>query len=63
LAESRGVELTELETADFQTISPHFGLDVINVFDIKSALAARNITGGTSPEALEAQLRAAAQLI
>jgi argininosuccinate lyase len=59
LAEVKGVEINELETADLQSISPHFGADVMAVFDVTAALAARKVVGGTAPGALEVQLRTA----
>ncbi len=58
-AESKGVLLTELTLADLQGISPHFGADVTDVFSITASLASRNVTGGTSPQMLQAQLLAA----
>lgn len=61
LAETRGVEITELETADFQSISPHFGEDVLGVFDITAALAARKVVGGTGEVA--EQVRRAEELL
>ncbi|MBX3059061.1 MAG: argininosuccinate lyase [Anaerolineae bacterium] len=59
LAEQKGVNLTELTVAELQTVSDLFGEDVTAVFHITSSLSNRNITGGTSPEALANQLAAA----
>jgi argininosuccinate lyase len=59
LAEVKGVEITGLKTADFQAISEHFGEDVVGVFDITAALAARKAVGGTAPEALAGQVKTA----
>ncbi|MFZ0545606.1 MAG: argininosuccinate lyase [Candidatus Promineifilaceae bacterium] len=59
LAEVKVVEINELGTADLQTISPHFGEDVLGVFDITAALSARKVVGGTAPEALAEQVKAA----
>jgi argininosuccinate lyase len=59
LAESLGVEIDGLGTADLQSISPYFGADVMAVFDVTAALGARKVVGGTAPEALEEQLRTA----
>jgi argininosuccinate lyase len=61
LAETRGVEITELETADFQSISPHFGPDVLGTFDVTAALEARKVVGGTG--ALGEQVRRAEEVI
>ena len=59
LSEERGVALTELGLADLQAISPHFGPDVAGALTISAALAARDLPGGTGPNALKAQLAAA----
>jgi len=61
LAENRNVPLTELTLADLQSVSDEFGEGVTAVFDIIISLSNRSITGGTSPEALQAQLAAAKQ--
>ncbi len=58
-AEARGVPLTALPLPEMQAISPHFGADVLEVFDVAASLASRNVTGGTGPEALQEQLLAA----
>jgi argininosuccinate lyase len=63
LAEVKGVEIDGLETAELQGISEHFGEDVMGVFDVGMALEARKVVGGTAPEALEGQLRAATDAI
>lgn len=59
LAEEKGVNLTELTVEELQSISDLFGGDVTAVFQIESALANRNVKGGTSPEALVNQVMAA----
>ncbi len=59
LAEQKGVNLTELTVAELQTVSGVFGQDVTAVFHIEASLSNRNITGGTSVEALARQLTAA----
>ncbi|MCB9007420.1 MAG: argininosuccinate lyase [Ardenticatenaceae bacterium] len=63
LAENRGVPLTELTLADLQSISEAFGAGATAVFNIKTSLSNRAITGGTSPQALQAQLAAARQYL
>ncbi len=55
-AEERGVPLTALPLADLQAISPHFGEDVLAVFDVTTSLASRSVTGGTAPDALREQV-------
>jgi len=59
LSEERGVAITELGLAELQAISPHFGPDVAEALTVAAALAARNLPGGTGPNALRTQLAAA----
>lgn len=59
LAETRSVPLTELTLADLQGISAAFVQDVMAVFRVEASLDARNVTGGTAPVAVQAQLVAA----
>ena len=63
LGENRGVPLTALTLADLQSISEAFGEGATAVFDITSALSNRAVTGGTAPEALAAQLKAAKEAV
>ncbi len=56
LAEVKGMPFDTLTVADLQSISPHFGMDASNVLQVSTALAQRNIHGGTGPEALALQL-------
>ena len=63
LAEVRGAPITELGLADLQGISPHFGVDVTGVLTVAAALSARNLPGGTGPDAVRAQLALARQAI
>jgi argininosuccinate lyase len=58
-AEELQMSISELSLEDFAAISPHFGEDALSVLNIAAALAARNIPGGTAPEALQIQLTAA----
>lgn len=55
-AEARGIAITDLSNADLNTISEHFGEDSAAVLTFAAALAARSVTGGTAPAALDAQL-------
>jgi argininosuccinate lyase len=55
-AEGRGVALKELSLADYQAIHPAFAEDVYTVFDFRRSVEARNTTGGTAPEAVQAQI-------
>ena len=59
LSEERGVAITGLDLTELQAISPHFGPDVAGALTIGAALAARDLPGGTGPNALRAQLAAA----
>jgi len=59
LAEARGVPLSVLPLADWQSISPHFAADVFDVFDFERSLASRDVVGGTSPRAVRVQIRQA----
>ncbi len=59
LAENKGVALTALTLADLQSVSKEFGEGATAVFNITRSLGSRTITGGTAPEALQAQLDAA----
>ena len=59
LAENRNVPLTALSLADLQSVSDKFGADATAVFNFTTSLGNRDITGGTSPQALQAQLQAA----
>ncbi len=59
LAENRGVPLTALTLADLQAVSEKFGAGATAVFNIATSLSSRSVTGGTSPQALQAQLEAA----
>ena len=63
LAEARGVALADLPLADYQTIAPEFGADVRVVFDFAKALAAREVIGGTGPNAVRAQIARAQEIV
>jgi argininosuccinate lyase len=63
LAEDKGIGLTELNISELQKISPAFGDDAANIFDIERSLAVRSITGGTGPESVLAQLAVAQAVI
>ena len=63
LAEEQDKDLTELSLPDLRGLSPQFGEDVTGVLQISTALAQRAVPGGTSPEALQAQLAEARKLL
>ncbi len=56
LGEVRNIPITDLSLEDLQEISDLFEEDVIEAFSVKGALAARNATGGTAPEAVKKQI-------
>jgi len=62
-AENRNIAVTTLSLADLQAISDQFGTDVMAVFDFKTSLASRTVTGGTAPAALREQVNAARETI
>ena len=58
-AEERGMSIDELSLTELQTFSTYFTKNVIEVFDVKTALMRRTLEGGTAPNALLQQLRLA----
>jgi argininosuccinate lyase len=59
MAEEQGKPLMELSLSQFHSVSPLFSEDIYQVLEVSAALAQRDITGGTSPAALQEQLAAA----
>ncbi len=55
-AEARGIALAELSLDEYKQIAPQFDADAQDVFDFSRALAAREIIGGTGPNAVRAQI-------
>lgn len=55
-AEEAGIEMTELPADAFSTAHPLFGDDARDALGAEASLAARNIAGGTGPEAVKAQI-------
>jgi argininosuccinate lyase len=62
-AQDLQVPLDRLPLAEFQAIQPLFGEDIHQVFDFQAAVARRNLTGGTGPQAVEVQLHHARKLL
>jgi argininosuccinate lyase len=58
-AEEQGKPFTELTLSEIQAVSPLFDAEIERVLSVEYSLAQRNMTGGTSPEALAEQLAAA----
>jgi argininosuccinate lyase len=56
LCTSRGCRLTELSLADYQAITPAYGPDLFEIFDVQKAMAARKAVGAPSPANVRAQL-------
>jgi argininosuccinate lyase len=59
-AEEAGIEMTELPAEAFAQAHVLFGADARDALGAEASLAARNIAGGTGPEAVRAQLAQAA---
>ncbi|MDD5220275.1 MAG: argininosuccinate lyase [Candidatus Bipolaricaulis sp.] len=55
-ARDRGVPLRSLPPDEYEAIDPHFGSDLVAVFDLGRSLAARSARGGTATPAVEAQI-------
>ena len=58
-AETAGVELTALPVATFLAAHPMFAADVLDALKPERSLARRNLAGGTGPDAVREQLKAA----
>jgi argininosuccinate lyase len=59
LCEKRGIELNEIPVADLSEIHPALTADVLEVLTVEGSLAARNGAGGTAPDRVVEQGRAA----
>jgi argininosuccinate lyase len=62
-AEALGVSLAKLELSQYQAISPAFAQDLYAVFDFQQSVAARKVEGGTAPDAVQAQVARARELL
>ena len=62
-AEQAGVELDALPLHAFAAAHATFGADVLDALKPERSLARRNLPGGTGPEALQNQLRAAKEAL
>jgi argininosuccinate lyase len=62
-AMAHGKELGELTLEELQSFSPVIGTDVHGAITLEASLGARNVTGGTAPEAVRHQLALARSLI
>jgi argininosuccinate lyase len=59
LAETKGCELGQLSLADLQSIEPRITADVLKVLTVDAAAASRVSYGGTAPDNVRAQAKAA----
>jgi argininosuccinate lyase len=62
-AEAAGVELDGLPLASFPAAHPTFSADVLDALKPERSLARRNLAGGTGPDAVREQLKAAAAVL
>jgi argininosuccinate lyase len=58
-----GVRLDQLPLAELQAIHPAFQEDVSQVFNFEVSVARRSVTGGTAPQAVQAQIEQAKGLL
>jgi argininosuccinate lyase len=56
LAMARGLDLSALPLAELQALHASIGEDVYSVLSLRGSLAARDITGGTAPAQVLAQV-------
>jgi argininosuccinate lyase len=63
LALDRRVRLDALPLEDLQALSPLFGPDFREAVSVEASLAARNVYGGTAPEAVAHTLAEARRLL
>ncbi|CAE6490160.1 unnamed protein product [Rhizoctonia solani] len=56
LAESLGVQLSDLTLEQYKKLSPKFDEDVVSVFDFERSVEQRNAIGGTSRQTVERQV-------
>lgn len=59
LAEQKGIVMSALSLDDWRSIHTGFDADIQAVFNFRQSVASRDVTGGTSPRALQEQLEAA----
>jgi argininosuccinate lyase len=62
-AEGKGCELTDLPLESFSAANGLFGPDVMRALDPEESVRRRSVPGGTGPEAVRAQIDAAASAI
>jgi argininosuccinate lyase len=63
LAEESGVKLDQVPVKEMRNIYPGFDADVSQVFNMETSVALHSATGGTAPEQVRRQIKAAEILI
>ncbi|MBE2184318.1 MAG: argininosuccinate lyase [Anaerolineae bacterium] len=58
-AAEQGIPLGDLALEDLRELSPLFEVDIRDVFDFEASVARRDAIGGTAPDAVREQIRAA----
>jgi argininosuccinate lyase len=56
LAEKNGKPLNQLTLAELQGVNPTFGRDALGVFNLKIAMAKRNLTGAPGTKEVAKQM-------
>ena len=59
LAESKNCDLAELTLADMQSVEPRITQDIFSVLTVEASAASRKSFGGTAPDNVRAQVKAA----
>jgi len=54
---TKTVPLDQIDIAEMKKFSPHFGDDVVKIFDVRDSLAQRRTIGAPSPENIAAQIK------
>jgi argininosuccinate lyase len=62
-AEERGVELWDLDDAEFAAISAHLTPGVRDVLSVEGSVSSRSAFGGTAPDRVREQIAAAREVI
>jgi argininosuccinate lyase len=62
-AEALGVPLSKLGLSEYQAVHPAFAEDVYAVYDFQRSVEARQVEGGTAPQAVNNQIAKARDLL
>ncbi|XP_009287541.1 PREDICTED: argininosuccinate lyase-like [Aptenodytes forsteri] len=63
LAESKGIPINNLSPDDLKTISPLFGSDVSQVFNVANSVEQYRAMGGTAKSSVTAQIERLRELL